>query len=386
MPADNQDSNAVCGARPAAAVPDVASEEALIVQMGSSGKLQPELRVADYVKDMYSCEPVNARVVRIVASSPRNSSCYVFVVGAKNRLIDALGRDTLLARYAQQYMPYTDVYDVDTLLGERFDVAMGFDSPLDDGRVLRVRVNPPSVIDSVRERTKASAWRGVEWSNDQFTHLVSLVDVEGYVYVDVSSSADDDDGDKERSFEQRRALISPEALQLPGSRAAYKLHEAMLRVGSAAIKLSADMDVIDLGAAPGGWSALLAKRVRSVVAVDPAEMTERADNLRHMQMKSQQAIDILLGEGKRFAALVCDMNIDFAQVADIVKPFDCILLPGAALIVTLKLAKRRGPGFDALLVKQEQRFKQVFPGYENVRVVALIANRFEATLLATKPK
>ena len=120
------------------------------------------------------------------------------------------------------------------------------------------------------------------------------------------------------------------------SRAEFKLKEAIERFK---IDLSNVKKCIDLGASPGGWTHLLAKMGKFVVAVDPAELDSRIyklSNVKHIKMVSQ---DYLKGNNEKFDMIVNDMKMFGDKSAHIV--CNCVnnLSCDAILVMTIKLAE-----------------------------------------------
>ena len=97
---------------------------------------------------------------------------------------------------------------------------------------------------------------------------------------------------------------------------------------------------IDLGAAPGAWTQLLARRARRVVAVDPAELSSaclQLPNVRHVQQSSEAVDAILAALGDhRVDCIVCDMNQPVHFCGACIAPLLDLLAPGGWVILTLK--------------------------------------------------
>lgn len=143
------------------------------------------------------------------------------------------------------------------------------------------------------------------------------------------------------------------------SKAQSKLDEALLILGDLP---GGNAAAVDLGAAPGAWTAALARRFNRVFAVDPAELDAEVlalENVTHLQMKAENAVGELRArlpppEGGRETGdtppaswgaglLVCDMNCGLHEVGAAVQGALPLLRSGARVVVTLKL---RGRGRD----------------------------------------
>jgi 23S rRNA (cytidine2498-2'-O)-methyltransferase len=144
---------------------------------------------------------------------------------------------------------------------------------------------------------------------------------------------------------------------------------------------------IDLGAAPGGWTAVLAETMDTVVAVDPAAL--HADvlalpNVVHIKAQSQAATEDIIaavGENKTIDLLVCDMNKHPTQMIPILDPLLRLLRPGGMVILTLKY---RGRGKDKAGGVEKLK-DQLGPEYHKVKILWLLANtENERTAVAVK--
>lgn len=153
------------------------------------------------------------------------------------------------------------------------------------------------------------------------------------------------------------------------SRAAYKLQE----IDAKDRLLGPGMTVVDLGAAPGGWSQVAAERVGAkgrVVALDLLEMAPVA------------GVEFLRGDFReaeveaRFAELLGAMGVDLVlsdmapNMSGVVETDQarCIELAELALEFACKWLKPRGhflvkvfhgEGFEAFLKQMRQRFRKV---------------------------
>ncbi|KAI5084264.1 hypothetical protein GOP47_0000433 [Adiantum capillus-veneris] len=124
------------------------------------------------------------------------------------------------------------------------------------------------------------------------------------------------------------------------AKACSKLEEALHVKG---IKLTQDMLVLDVGAAPGAWTEFLSKRVCHVVAIDPGKLDKTiSGGVTHICKKAQDAITdlVLWTKGRNFDLLVCDINKHPAEAAEIVVPLLKFLKDGGFVILTLKFHGR----------------------------------------------
>lgn len=167
-------------------------------------------------------------------------------------------------------------------------------------------------------------------------------------------------------------------------------------------------NVVDIGAAPGGWTMYLAGRgAKKVIAVDPAALdpavfllnnnsSDTADQssssasgtlIRHIRDKAQNAIPEILDllNGESLDVLVSDMNVHPCHMTPIISPLLNILTPGGILIVTLKFGGRGGGGEREESLKMWQKY--LGEGYEGVKLLWLMGNTVtERTIVAQKKK
>ena len=176
-------------------------------------------------------------------------------------------------------------------------------------------------------------------------------------------------------------------------RAFSKLHEAFV-LGQFALPCEG-MAALDVGSAPGGWTAYLCSeqvRCRRVVAIDPGAMqTPLPTAAEHLQMPAQEAVAKLLdgGDGagscgtnrNTFGAFVCDANLPPCSSLDILASAAPLLQKGAFFVITMKNTFRKQAAFDEAVRSQIKRLQR--DGLcTDVRVVHLLANTTkELTLL-----
>jgi 23S rRNA (cytidine2498-2'-O)-methyltransferase len=129
--------------------------------------------------------------------------------------------------------------------------------------------------------------------------------------------------------------------QRPLNRAQSKLEEALEAFG---VRVDTSTRALDLGAAPGGWTKVLAERGAEVVAVDPAELAPDVAALPRVTHLRGRA-EALLGSADLapFDLIVNDMNTDPRESAAAVRSLLPLLKPGGSVIMTVKFmtARRR---------------------------------------------
>lgn len=166
------------------------------------------------------------------------------------------------------------------------------------------------------------------------------------------------------------------------SRAEQKLLEAweLFELMAAENELTSPGPAVDLGAAPGGWSRVAAGLGYSVEAVDPAPLDpvlKSYPGITHFPVTSG---DFLKKNRGPYRLLLCDMKMEALMASALVSEFAHRLLPGARLVVTLKLPKK---GLAALDVARRSVAKlgEIF---EILVARQLYFNRSEITVLARK--
>ena len=164
-------------------------------------------------------------------------------------------------------------------------------------------------------------------------------------------------------------------------RAVHKLREAMVRFA-----LPPFRRVVDVGAAPGGWSQVcLEHGAELVVAVDPADLdADVAARVQHVKKRLEDAatLDALREAGGRFDAVLCDANAHPAKMGRALHALRPYLAAGATLVLTLKQpsASTKTAAADT----GEVEGALAAGGFRDLRTAWLWANgRKERTLAAT---
>jgi 23S rRNA (cytidine2498-2'-O)-methyltransferase len=166
--------------------------------------------------------------------------------------------------------------------------------------------------------------------------------------------------DEHRIFSRKKAAIS---------RAEFKLIEALREFGIHIQRGRA----IDIGAAPGGWSYVLAKMGLDVTAVDPAKLSDKVTELKNVKhVKSRFSPELVDGD---FDIAVNDMNIPAKESSEIMNQIAPRLKKGAFAIMTLKITTRNGSKHIEIAKKiLSQR-------YDVLKIRSLFHNRMEVTML-----
>ncbi|HBB64573.1 hypothetical protein A3K02_02445 [candidate division WS6 bacterium RIFOXYD1_FULL_33_8] len=182
-------------------------------------------------------------------------------------------------------------------------------------------------------------------------------------YVGFSKSSDN------LNFHSDEHRIRARAGKREISRAESKLIEAL---STFKVELDGHGTALDLGAAPGGWSKVLADYGYKVLAVDPAALhpdLEQDSRIIHMKSKAQ---DIQLDEP--LDLIVNDMNMDPQETGKIMNDIAHLLKDGGLAIVTLKLPDHAQRSIEEAVAILEKE-------YEVVKIRSLFHNRQEVTAL-----
>jgi len=177
------------------------------------------------------------------------------------------------------------------------------------------------------------------------------------------------------------------------SRAYYKMREVRARCACVPADLATLAAAIDVGAAPGGWTACLAKAgVRRVVAVDPGALTipdappyDRA--VEHMQMTFEAALPQLVSAARtadadvRFGLYVCDMNQPPATALDFMLRSLPLLRPRAPFVLTFKNPFKKDAQWQQALGAALARLELVADGVSELHLFANTSH--ETTVVGT---
>ena len=160
----------------------------------------------------------------------------------------------------------------------------------------------------------------------------------------------------------------------PFTRAEFKIREALKAFD---VEVTNDFRVLDVGAAPGGWTKVLAGMARGVVAVDPADLhpsVEEMSNVTHLRCRAEDLPEDI-GE---FDLITNDMNISPTESAEIMNALAELLREGGAAIMTVKFVtrERRRHTREAIGILEE--------AYTGFKVKRLPHNRNETTVYMRK--
>ena len=123
----------------------------------------------------------------------------------------------------------------------------------------------------------------------------------------------------------------------PFTRAEFKIREAIKAFD---LEVTSDFRVLDVGAAPGGWTKALAGMAKRVVAVDPADLhpsVEEMSNVTHLRCRAEDLPEDI-GE---FDIITNDMNISPTESAEIMNALSGRLKEGGGAIMTVKFVTRQ---------------------------------------------
>ncbi|HMN31064.1 MAG TPA: SAM-dependent methyltransferase, partial [Caldilineaceae bacterium] len=132
--------------------------------------------------------------------------------------------------------------------------------------------------------------------------------------------------------------------------------------------------VLDLGAAPGGWTRVLRQRGQYVTAVDPGDLDTRLAGDRGVRHKRVTAEAYLADDPDQFDAIVNDMRMDARDSARLMVSYSRLLHPHGFALMTIKLPETKR---TAAL---SHAFNILRQGYEIAGARHLFHNRSEITV------
>lgn len=159
------------------------------------------------------------------------------------------------------------------------------------------------------------------------------------------------------------------------SRAEYKLKEALdnFNIDITKIKKGAD-----LGAAPGGWTKVLADNGIEVSSIDPSYLNkeiERKPQVKYYHMRVEEYLELPIED--RFDIVVNDMKMDVSKSIKIINSFYNRIVNQGIVIMTFKLPHE-------FSYKGIQQYLNEFIGFEVIGCRQLFHNRSEITVALKK--
>jgi len=159
------------------------------------------------------------------------------------------------------------------------------------------------------------------------------------------------------------------------------LNRAMLKIKEALdafnIKIEPSFEILDIGAAPGGWTKVLSSLAKKVVAVDPAALDPSVaglPNVIHLKCRAEEIPeDIGL-----FDMVTNDMNLDPVESSKIMVGLADHLRNGGSAVMTVKFVTRNRRKHV------EEAIKILGDGYGDFQIKRLPHNRYETTIFMQK--
>lgn len=277
-------------------------------------------RFVSYLEKSYLVEIVQEEKCPATDAKQKSSQMNIFVRVPTNTNPDVILCDLVCDKNLERV--FSRGYRVDGRVA--FDgellTAISLDAPQG---ACRVQAFPRSLESFVAVQINDGTIKGLETHKQDFDNMLCLFQTEsGILYgwcKDISRTA--------------AAAICSGGSKDQICRAGYKLTEVLRRC----LVATCGGVAVDIGASPGGWSAVLATHCDKVYAVDPAELAEpRANNVIHLQAKAEDCLPELLPNVENITFLVCDMNASPRNVLALIIPLVQYLAHGAVVIVTLK--------------------------------------------------
>lgn len=159
------------------------------------------------------------------------------------------------------------------------------------------------------------------------------------------------------------------------SRAEFKLKEALevFQININNMKTGAD-----LGAAPGGWTKVLAEKGIDVISIDPSYLNReilKKSNVTYYHMLVERYLE--LHESTKFDIIVNDMKMDVKKSINIINKFYEKIHENGIVIMTFKLPHE-------ISYKRICEYLTMFNGFEVVGCRQLFHNRSEITVVVKK--
>ncbi len=133
---------------------------------------------------------------------------------------------------------------------------------------------------------------------------------------------------------------------------------------------------LDLGAAPGGWTRLLAERGYEVDSVDPEPLDTKLAEHPKVTHHTATAEDFLATASPGYDLIVCDMDLGSSPVTELLTRARPLLKTGGLVLAALKLRKGR-----TLLNEARKAVAILGQTYRVEAARQLSTNRYELTAL-----
>ena len=160
----------------------------------------------------------------------------------------------------------------------------------------------------------------------------------------------------------------------PFTRAQHKIGEAIEAFN---LPIEEGYEVLDLGAAPGGWAKVLSGLAKKVVAVDPADLhpeVAEISNVIHYKCRAEEIPE----EAGQFDLITNDTNLEPSESARIMVDLADRLREDGIAIMTVKFVtrNRKKHVVEAIEILKTR--------YKDFAVKRLPHNRYESTLYMRK--
>lgn len=193
-------------------------------------------------------------------------------------------------------------------------------------------------------------------------HVISVFVKEKKCYVGYSMAGDN------LNFQcNEYRILENEPIEI--CRAENKLKEAICKFS---LKLQGEGNALDVGAAPGGWTKVLADYGYQVSAVDPGNLDKRLNSYNNIKHYKARVENVKFD--KFFNLITCDMNGDPLKTAEFMCKIHNNLEDDGYSIITLKLPFR----------DEEDRIQRSLnilkQAYKIISVKNLTHNRREVTV------
>ncbi|WP_157975063.1 SAM-dependent methyltransferase [Glycomyces dulcitolivorans] len=159
------------------------------------------------------------------------------------------------------------------------------------------------------------------------------------------------------------------------SRAEFKLEE-LFKYHS--FTFPANGTALDFGAAPGGWTRILAEQGLAVTAVDPGDLDRRVLALGGVRHERTTAGNFIRRSRDRFDLIVNDMKMDALMSSRLVLDSADLLKPSGLVVLTLKTGSR------GVLTQINDSFALLRAKYDIEFARQLMHNRNELTVVLRK--